>query len=467
MGNLQQLKTKTERNRIVYDPEVGMRISAPVLEHVCKKMIEIILFCLPHTSRGTIYTVGPITDLRVIRVATGRGSEEHDKIRWDAITRSDYDYPGKIWEEYRDRPGGVLEAMAWCVERQKSWTSDDPKQNVRSLRKQLEDKAGKDYHHMEPVLIRKTDLWDAMPPPEAYPEDSQGIPIWQESPSATVAVIKIHFLPGTVKQGDRSTRIIKELSRSLGTEMLSLHAREVALEKQKRLAEEREETCNIIAHELRNLMPRIGFAYRAVNNEIAYLRKSWEDLLHQHLPDQANKRTILQKLNDTLQNLKMESNCTDVDTAIARLSRYQGQLIESCLLPYQNEKWFQQKIKPLWLWILSKIDLPSTKQNNIEGLLEKLKESFHEGMNKELRDKIKEIPEDLKTKWVDLAYREINGRTDGTIKEYIELLDNEDLDLPRKRYALRNFIYLKALVEFIPETEKKLNQRLELLKNSS
>ena len=163
----------------------------------------------------------------------------------------------------------------------------------------------------------------------------------------------------------------------------------------------------------------------------------------------------------------MEFSHTDVANVIASLSRHQEKLTESCLLPHQNEKWFQQKIKPLWLWILSRIQLSSIKQNKIEGLLEKLKESFHEGMNKELRDKIKEIPEDLKAKWVDLAYREINGRTDGTIKEYIELLDNEDLDLPRKRYALRNFIYLKALVEFIPETEKKLNQRLELLKNSS
>ena len=88
-------------------------------------------------------------------------------------------------------------------------------------------------------------------------------------------------------------------------------------------------------------------------------------------------------------------------------------------------------------------------------------------MNKELIDKIIEIPEYLKAKWVDLAYREINGKTDGMIKKYIELLDNEDLDLPRKKHSLRNFIYLKSLLEFIPETEEKLNHRLELLKNSS
>ena len=99
--------------------------------------------------------------------------------------------------------------------------------------------------------------------------------------------------------------------------MLSLHAKEVTLEKEKRLAEERVETCNTLAHEFRNLIPKIGFACRAINNEIAYLRESWEDLLHDHFPKQANKREIIQELNEILQNLKTESNCIEIDTAIA------------------------------------------------------------------------------------------------------------------------------------------------------
>ena len=63
-----------------------------------------------------------------------------------------------------------------------------------------------------------------------------------------VAVIKIHFLPETIKRGDRSTRIIKELSRFLGTEMRSLHANEIALEKEKKLVDERQHTCDTLAH---------------------------------------------------------------------------------------------------------------------------------------------------------------------------------------------------------------------------
>ena len=153
---------------------VGMRISSPVLERVCKKMIEIILRCLPQAIRGTVYTVGPIPKLRVVWLASGHRMGKNDEIQWDGLTRSEYAFPGKVWNDYRDRPGRTLEAMAWCVERQKSWTADDPEHNGRSMRKQLEGKAGEDYHHMEPVVIKKADLWNVMPPPDAYPKNSLG-----------------------------------------------------------------------------------------------------------------------------------------------------------------------------------------------------------------------------------------------------------------------------------------------------
>ena len=445
----------------------GMQISSHVLEDVCKRMIEVILLCLPDTTKGTIYSVGPMPDLRVIRIASGSKEGPGEEISWGALIPSDYDSPGKVWDAYRDRPGGLLEAMAWCVERQKSWTSDDPENNIRSVRKQLEGKAGEDYHHMEPVLVKKADLWDAMPPRKAYPEDSQGSLIWEESSYATVAVIKIHFLPGTLKQGDRSTRIIKELSRSLGTEMLSLHAREVALEKEKRLTEERQETVDILAHEFRNLVPRIGFAYRAINNEISYLREIWENLLEEHIPEHLSKQAILSQLDSILIDLHKDHDQANVLKDIGRLSLYQQQMREFYLLPHQNESWWRNKIRPLWQKILKKTDLTSDLKRQIEKLLEDLRKSFHLGLDKQLRAKIEAITGELKEKWVELAYREINGKNSEMIRECIELLDDIDLDLPRKRHCVKNLVYLKSLVELGPEIEKTLNHRLETLKNNS
>jgi hypothetical protein len=451
---------------VTHDNGTGMRISRGVLEDVCKRMIEITLFCLPDAFRGTIYSVGPMPDLRVVRVATGRKDGLSNKISWDSLNSSDYDPPGKIWDTYRDSPGGILEAMAWCVERQKSWTSDDPENNIRSVRKQLEGKAGEDYHHMEPVLVRKDDLWDKIPPMDAFPEDSSGKPMWEDSPCSTVAVIKIHFLPGTIKQGDRSTRIIKELSRSLGTEMLSLHARELAVEKEKKLVLERQETSDALAHEFRNLVPKIGFAYRAINNEICYLREAWENLIQEHLPGKYSKQTILEQLNTILNQVAIRNTSTDFQNEISILKEYQQYLVESFLLPQQNEMWLRQRIRPLWLSILSQTKVSKSNSAKVDQLLDQLKQSFHSPLNQEFIDKIEIIPNDLKQKWIDLAYREINRANNGIINTYIEFLESVDLELPRKRTCLKNFGYLKALVELIPEIEEKLNHRLEELKNS-
>jgi hypothetical protein len=444
----------------------GMRISRQVLEDVCKKMIRMILFCLPDAFRGTIYSVGPIPDLRTIRIASGRRNGNTEEIIWDAANPSDYDYPGKEWENYRDRPDGILEAMAWCVERQKSWTAEDPKSNIRCVRKQLEGKASEDYHHMEPVLVRKADLWETIPPVDIFPEDGSGKPIWHDSAYATVAVIKIHFQPGSIKHGDRATKLIKELSRSLGTEMLSLHAREVALEKEEKLAQERLETCDVLAHEFRNLVPRIGFAYRAINNEISYLREEWENLVHEHLPERSSKQAILKQLDAIARDIQKKYGGSHSGSDISRLSLYQQQLMDSCFLPQQNENWLRQKIRPLWLSVLSKTDLNSERKTQIEELLEDLRESFHAGLDKELRAKVEGISEELKEQWVDLAYRELNGRNNGMLKQYIEFLDNVDLDLPRKRHCVKNLVYLKSLVELVPLIEQTLDHRLEVLKNS-
>jgi hypothetical protein len=439
----------------------GMRISSRVLEDVCKRMIRMILFCLPDAFRGTIYSVGPIPELRTIRIASGRRNGQTDEIIWGVANPSDYDYPGKGWQVYRDRPGGILEAMAWCVERQKSWTAEDPANNIRCVRKQFEGKASEDYHHMEPVLVRKDHLWEKIPPADLFPEDSSGKPIWDHSPYATVAVIKIHFLPGTIKQGDKSTRIIKEMSRSLGTEMLSLHAREVSLEKQKRLTEERQDTCNNLAHDFRNIMARTGLAYRAINNEISYLRECWENLICEFNPEVVNKRKIVAELNGVLRTLQQNNGSRE----IPRLIRFLQQLRENNFLPEQNEVWLQQKIRPLWTSILANNQISEVLTGQIEDYFESLREAFYIGLDQSLVDNIHVLSDEMKHKWTTLVYQEIDGSKNGLVKDYIELLDHTDLNIPHKRQTLKNFIYFKGLIELVPVIENKLNDRLELLKN--
>jgi len=124
----------------------------------------------------------------------------------------------------------------------------------------------------------------------------------------------------------------------------------------------------------------------------------------------------------------------------------------SLLLPQQNEMWLQRKIKPLWQTILSKNNISADLKEQSESLLDKLNKSFYYGKDKILRDKIDNLNDDIKNRWVDLAYREINKNTNGMIKGYIELLDNLNLAIPRRRYSLRNFIYLKGLTRIFHES---------------
>ena len=76
---------------------VEMRISAPVLEDVCKKMIEVILHCLPQAIRGTIYKVGPMPLLRVVRVASGYRDLETDQVVWDGAIVNGRDKLSQKW----------------------------------------------------------------------------------------------------------------------------------------------------------------------------------------------------------------------------------------------------------------------------------------------------------------------------------------------------------------------------------
>lgn len=196
------------------------------------------------------------------------------------------------------------------------------------------------------------------------------------------------------------------------------------------------------------------------------MREAWENLIQEHVPGLNSKQEILEQLNTVLNQVATQNNSTDFLNEISALKEYQKYLVESFLLPQQNETWLRQRIRPLWLSILSQTKVFESDSKKVDQLLDQLKESFHSPLNQKFIDKIKIISNDLQKKWGDLAYREINRANNGIINEYTELLESVDLELPRQRTSLKNFSYLKALVELIPEIEENLNYRLEELKNS-
>jgi hypothetical protein len=152
-------------------------------------------------------------------------------------------------------------------------------------------------------------------------------------------------------------------------------------------------------------------------------------------------------------------DCDDV----ARLKYYQKLLLEYYFLPKQNKIWLRHKIRPLWASFASEFDLSLPMKNQVEDLLERLEESFSVFLEKKATEKIDLVPESVKKDWLRLAYTEMDWNDQKIFEEYIDLLDSLSVMLEHRRHSSRNLVYLKNLVELMPEIEQKLGKNLVYL----
>jgi hypothetical protein len=430
-------------------------------------MIKTMLLCLPQATKGTIYRIGHPPKLQAVRVTSGMRIGDTDNIQWGLPAASDYNYPGKSWEEYRDRPHHPLEAMGWCVETQKSWSADNPAEDVRSVRKQLRGEL-EDVYHMEPVLVRKVDLYGSTAGALEYPVDWRGRPIWQDTEYVVVAVIKIHFLPGTLYREDRSTRIIKELSRSLGTELLSLHLHETFSRSQEEFARRRLQSCEILAHELRNTIIKFGFVFSAINSQIGILRDEWEFQLRKAFPDLEWKGPILERLKELVHlRLPALSGSPEWVQLCTTLLAEQEELAVSPLLPTQGEQWLKNKIQPKWKKLMTGVHAWDANREEINSLLSRLETALRVGLNRDLARNVNHLPRDLCDEWISLAYVFVTSENLFALEEILQLLENPALPVNHKRQMKKVLKYLKVLVEALPEVEERANKIILSLRYGS
>lgn len=441
-----------------------MNVVDELLVTTCKNMIKTILSCLDNATKGTIYRIGPMPRLQAIRVTSGVRVESSDEIRWGLPAESDYNFPGKSWEQYMDQPDRVLEAMGWCVEKQKSWTAESPFDDVRSVRKQLRGEL-EDYYHMEPVLVRKADLYGSCTQVLEYPRDWRGNPIWQDTEYVVAAVLKIHFLPNTLHRDDRSTRIIRELARSLGTELLSLQLRENLHASQKEFARRRIESCMTLAHELRNTLIKFGFVFSAINAQIAVLREEWEALLRRWYPEMEWKEIILEKLNEIIRS-RMPQMCDGEDAAAicTSLLQEQEEMKRLPLLPEQGVQWLKNKIETKWEVILQSPMVRIEEKEQVRGLLTRLEKSLWLGRDCGLAGGLNHLPVDLCRSWVALAYIDFTPERISFLDEIIELLESPELPVRHRERMAKMLKSLKVLVEVIPEVSEKANKIIASLR---
>lgn len=430
---------------------MAIRIQHEALESACKEIIETILICLPNAFKGTVYRIGDPPELIAKRITSGIIDEERRSISWGLPENSDYNPPGKPFNEYRDMPGRPLEAMGWCVERQESWTAEDPKNDARSVRLQVEG-VWTDFYHMEPVLIRKKDLYFGNESRIVYPKSYQGEILWENSDYVVAAVIKIHFRPYTISIGSPETRIIKRLSRALGTELLSYQLREQSLEAMQRLAEDRLNSCNILADSLRNLITKYGLIFSLIKLELGFLREQWEAMVLDKSDKKDMRRDAVQGLNEAARHIPGSH-----DTIQNDLTAMHNRFLHIHLPPEQGEKWLRMQIEDRWNLLIRQGLVEEEDVTSIREGINNLKKSLYLGKSPEVLAAYNSIPEHIKTEWVNLLYANPDAMDLNLVDRVVNVLESNYLNLPFKDKSIKSLIRLKAVAEVIGQMEEKTN----------
>jgi hypothetical protein len=351
--------------------------------------------------------------------------------------------------------------MFWCVEKQKSWTAEDPKTDTRSVRLQL-DGGTEDYHHMEPVLIRKQDLSIVGESLNAYPKNFQGETLWQDSDYVTAAVIKIHFRPNTIKMNSTATRIIKKLSRALGTELLSYQLKEQSFEAMRQLAEDKIHSCNILADSLRNTIAKSGLIFSLIKLELGSLRERWEQVLLREAGQNAAKQDAIHLLNQLLSRVRSGS-----DAQVADLLDVQNRFLELFLPPEQGENWVRMQIEERWKDLLTERPEDDPLRGEVDAQVDQLKKSLQTGKDPQLLSKYSVLPEDLKSKWIELLYKQ-NDRLDMEhLDALVEILGESSLNIPFQEKSRKSLIQLRALAEVMGQLEDRTNVVLREVLNGT
>ena len=431
---------------------LAIKIEQKALENACKEIIESILICLPNAFKGTVYRVGTLPEMVTTRITSGIIDKNEKAISWGLPEESDYNPPGKSWLDYRDEPDRPMEAMAWCVERQSSWTAEDPRNDARSVRLQVEG-VWKDFHHMEPVLIRKKDLYLGEMQPLVFPENHAGEAIWEKSDYVVAAVIKIHFQPYSIKIGGTETKVIKRLSRALGTELLSYQLREQSLEATRALAEDRLHSCNILADSLRNVITKSGLIFSLIKLELGFLRDQWEKVLLEG-SDQADiRRNAILTLNELLENTdEIPGNSIATD-----LMQRQYRFLKHHPSPEQGRNWLKMKIEDKWNALIQQGKIDDKQAKVVRKEIEVLKKSLYLGEDPELLAAYDPLPESSKSEWVNLLYRDTDVFSLHRLNRLIDFLGDHHFNLPHKEKSRESLIRLKAVADIFGQLEEKTN----------
>jgi len=437
-----------------------IQIDGQLLERACKDIIETILFCLPNAFKGTVYLVGRPPELRVQRITSGIFDPGRTAISWGLPERSEYNPPGRTWLEYRDQPDRPLEAMGWCVGLQRNWTVEDAAHDVRSVRLQVEGFEDQ-FHHMEPVFIRKADLYPEESDHLEYPRTYEGSLIWQDSPYVVVAVIKIHFLSYTIRIDGPECRVIQRLSRALGTELLSYQLRQHSIDAMRQLALDKVRSCNILSDSLRNAITKFGLVFSLIKLELESLRQRWEGILLERSNQTGLRREAVEALNAIVA-------CLDgASTLKGDLINAQNRFLDLFLPPENGEQWLRMQIEERWARLIAGGDVDVETVRRVQDLIDILRRCLYLGRDPRILANCDAMSETLKGEWTELLYTNLSQVDFNFLERLIGMLRNPGLMLPLKNKSLQSLVRLKALAEVMRQLESDTNVVLKKVLNGN
>jgi hypothetical protein len=284
-----------------------------------------------------------------------------------------------------------------------------------------------------------------------------------------VALVKIDLAPESFPLEPTYWEITEKVTEEFATQLLHLHSKQSLTRKMDLLTKERDENIEFLIIQIRQIISKLGLVYRVIDNEEAHLRQTWEQLIHKHNPEHPYRPNIITELNLLLKKLGGELNRNNKSVfveEVGQLSWYQNTLAEFCFLPKENQLWLQKKIVPLWEKTIARSNSSPDVKGKIKELLDQLEQSFYVGSNETLVGKIDNIPKSIKSKWIRLAYEAKDLTKGDLLQEYIDLLQQINIELLNSRKTKENLFCLKTLTVYLENLESKLIKHIDKYEHS-
>ena len=220
----------------------------------------------------------------------------------------------------------------------------------------------------------------------------------------------------------------------------------------RQLAEDKLNSCNILADAIRNVITKSGLVFSLIKLEMGFLRRQWEDVVLHKSDQKGMKQEAIDALNKILNTMDEASGSSSKD-----LICLQNKFLTLSLPPERGENWVRMQIEEKWNNLLCANHVDGKQKKDIFHHIERLKQSLSLGKDPDILANYNSIPEPLKMEWIDLIYRNIHRVDFKFLEKLIHVLQNPSLDLRFKRKSSKSLIHLKALAETIAQLEENTN----------